>query len=65
MKQEALCERMVGLYKSGGAPGYLSALFGDKDDSLVEVVERFRMLSAIAERGRRASRADQRSSRRR
>ena len=48
-EQEALCDRMVALYKSGGAPEYLIALFGDEDDSLVEVVERFRLLSAIAD----------------
>jgi murein DD-endopeptidase MepM/ murein hydrolase activator NlpD len=48
-QQEALCERMVNLYKSGGTLGYLSALVGDESDSLVEVVERFELLSKIAE----------------
>ncbi len=47
-QQDALCERMVGLYKSGGM-GYLTALVGDNNDSLVEVVERFELLSTIAD----------------
>jgi murein DD-endopeptidase MepM/ murein hydrolase activator NlpD len=48
-QQEALCSRMVNLYKSGGTMGYLSALVGDRTDSLVEVVERFQLLSTVAE----------------
>ena len=40
---------MVNLYKSGGTLGYLSALVGDDADSLAEVVERFELLSTIAE----------------
>ncbi len=48
-QQEALCDRMVNLYKSGGAVGYLAALVGDETESLVEVVERFRLLATIAD----------------
>jgi murein DD-endopeptidase MepM/ murein hydrolase activator NlpD len=48
-QQEGLCSRMVNLYKSGGSIGYLSALVGDDADSLVEVLERFHLLSSIAE----------------
>ena len=52
-QQEALCDRMVNLYKSGGSLGYLSALIGGEDDSLVGVVERYRLLSTIAEQDAR------------
>jgi len=48
-QQEMLCDRMANLYKSGGALGYLTALLGNEGDSLVEVVERFRLLSTIAD----------------
>jgi murein DD-endopeptidase MepM/ murein hydrolase activator NlpD len=48
-QQDALCDRMVNLYKSGGTLGYLSALLGDDSDSLVEVVKRFELLSSIAQ----------------
>ena len=48
-QQETLCDRMVGLYKSGGTMGYLAALVGGEGDSLVEVVDRFRLLSTIAD----------------
>jgi murein DD-endopeptidase MepM/ murein hydrolase activator NlpD len=52
-QQEALCDRVVNLYKSGGTVEYLSALVGDESDSLVEVVERFQLLSTIAEQDAR------------
>jgi murein DD-endopeptidase MepM/ murein hydrolase activator NlpD len=47
--QEALCDRMVELYMSGGTLGYLSAIVGDGSSSLLEVLERVRMLSIIAD----------------
>ena len=52
-EQEALCERVVNLYKSDGALGYLSALVSKDSDSLVEVVERFELLSTIADQDAR------------
>jgi murein DD-endopeptidase MepM/ murein hydrolase activator NlpD len=48
-QQEALCDRMVGIYKSGGSYGYLSVLVGDEDDSLSAVFERVKLLSTIAD----------------
>ena len=48
-QQEALCDRMVDIYKSGGSIGYLSILLDGDSASITDVVERFEMLSTIAE----------------
>ena len=48
-QQDVLCERVVGIYKSGGNLSYLAAVFDDDSISLTEVMDGFTLLSAIAE----------------
>lgn len=48
-QQDVLCDRMVGIYKSGGSLSYIAALLGDDSVSLSEVADGFSLLSAIAE----------------
>jgi murein DD-endopeptidase MepM/ murein hydrolase activator NlpD len=48
-QQEVLCDRVVGMYKSGGTVGYLAALLDKESSSLTEIVDRFDALSTIAE----------------
>jgi murein DD-endopeptidase MepM/ murein hydrolase activator NlpD len=48
-QQEVLCNRVVSMYKSGGNLGYLATMLNDDSLSLAEVLERFDLLSTIAE----------------
>ena len=48
-QQEVLCDRIVGLYKSGGSLTYLAAFLEVDSPSITHLAERFDTLTSIAE----------------